>query len=196
MLISRFTKFFVVSYQTFRCYSSTIEILPNKLISGECSFQQISLECGENTNTYPTYNDESYDASSLQCSLYLATSSIPDSGFGIYTTRDIKAGHMIKHYADAPSIVVVDPDLQGGDDLITAHENYFWDSEGYSGFEADAVSELLVNLGSLTNYHPYLKNIDVRILSFFLYSNGKYSGLVHYFYSFLSFLIAIIFCYL
>lgn len=137
-----------------------------------CQNDSLTAVCQDETKPTPhnKVTTAAAEENSKQCSLYLATSSIPNSGFGVYTTRDIKIGTSInKSSAYGPSIVVVDPDIQGGDDLIMAHENYFLDGEGYSGFEADDVSESSVTLGSLANYHPYLRNIDVSSLYLFVH---------------------------
>lgn len=94
-----------------------------------------------------------------QCTLYLAESSIPGAGFGVFTTRDIPKGFHI----DSPVLSIVSTDdyyHNQQQDPVWAHVNYHWSGSGYATFEAFEVSELVVNLGTCANYHTYLTNVD------------------------------------
>jgi len=83
------------------------------------------------------------------CSLYLAPSSIPHSGFGVYTTRDIARGEYINRFLDAPSIPIMDK----GKALRTLR-NYLWGGNLYTEYEAvDHVSVSVPNWSSHCNYH-------------------------------------------
>ena len=98
-----------------------------------------------------------------ECSLYMAPSSIPNSGFGVYTTRTIKKDEPVTPYVDAPSIISIDITAHTGNregDFWT-HVDYLWSGVGLGEFEASEVSENVFVLGCLSNFHTYLKNIKV-----------------------------------
>ena len=96
------------------------------------------------------------------CTLFMAESSIKNSGFGVYTTRLYEKGDLIQPLGDAPSIPITDVSEHYGEEPDWAHVNYYWDADGYTGFEAEEVAEMVLTLGTIANYHPYLKNVEVR----------------------------------
>ena len=98
------------------------------------------------------------------CTLYMAESSIRKSGFGVFTTRPYDEGESIQPLGDAPSIAIADIEEHYGEEPKWAHVNYYWDADGYTGFEAKEVAEMVLTLGTIANYHPYLNNVKVRIL--------------------------------
>lgn len=102
----------------------------------------------------------------FQCNLYLAPSSIPGAGFGVFTTRDIKQNELILDYLDSPSVVVTDmaSHTQNTENDYWTHIDYFWSGDGPAEFEAEDVSENVFMLGSLSNYHTYLRNVKVSIM--------------------------------
>lgn len=86
----------------------------------------------------------------FQCSIYMAPSSIPNAGFGLYTVRDIKAWETLLPMTDAPSIPVCDEYETG--DLDPTHWNhvdYLWGGTGLAEFECEKVSESVVTFGSM-----------------------------------------------
>lgn len=96
-----------------------------------------------------------------ECTLYMAPSSIPGAGLGLFTTRNVAKGERILPYSgtDAPHIVVCDAnhfDIKKSDWL---HYAYFWSGVGYSEFECDKPSESVVTFGAITNFHTYLANV-------------------------------------
>ena len=107
------------------------------------------------------------------CNYYLAPSSIPNSGFGTYTIRDIPQNTLLMQQADAPTIVLSDAarhdqlntDLQQRDPTkmvqpLPVHYNYFWDGSGFADFEVDGRVEISVTtFGAMANYHPFLFNL-------------------------------------
>jgi hypothetical protein len=101
------------------------------------------------------------------CQYYLAPSSIPNAGFGIYTTKAIPPDTPLTQIADAPSIILTDVELhnknsqgEGTDtEIIWNHDNYFWDGTGQGEFEAKVVEESVMTFGAVCNYHTYLKNV-------------------------------------
>ena len=98
----------------------------------------------------------------FQCGIYLATSSIPNSGFGIYTTRSIKRNDFVQPYSEAPSIAVTDfYATHGNTEEDWGHSQYYWDASGRAAYEGDEVSESVMTFGSLCNYHPV--RFDQRI---------------------------------
>lgn len=106
----------------------------------------------ETCKALPRHEDEEWS-----CQFYLAPSSIPNAGFGVYTTKDI-AGDTALKKADAPSIMVYDTNLHFPNKLWSM-DNYFWSGEGSGQFECASVEELVVNFGTSCNYHTYLKNV-------------------------------------
>ena len=133
----------------------------------KCSFsEQVEAESVIDTCSANDTNDPSCKAARSiptykeTCRFYLAPSSIPNSGFGVYTVDFIPAKTPISHVADAPSIVVTDVLLHNdGKTPNWNHHNYFWDGSGQGEFEAATVEEGVVTFGSLCNYHTYLHNI-------------------------------------
>jgi len=95
---------------------------------------------------------------------YLAPSSIPNSGMGIFTVKKIPKLSPIMTTADAPSIIVTDAEKHYGDVPNWAHHGYFWNPHkmkdaAISEFEADIISEIVMTFGALSNYHPYIYNV-------------------------------------
>ena len=94
------------------------------------------------------------------CRFYLAQSSIPNAGFGIYTVDDIPGNIPVTEVADAPSIIVTDLEYHNdGKRTNWNHHNYFWDGSGQGEFESQIVEEGVLTFGSLCNFHTYLKNV-------------------------------------
>lgn len=93
------------------------------------------------------------------CKFYLAPSSIPNSGFGVYTTQAISKDTPLTDGSDAPSVMVYDADVHFTGDRLWSMENYFWSGEGSGQFEASSVEEYVVNFGTSCNFHTYLKGI-------------------------------------
>jgi len=102
--------------------------------------------------------DSSIPLNDNECSLYLAQSSIPGAGFGLFTTRDVQNGEGILPYSDAPTIPICDvKDVEHTD---WVHHSYVWQGMALAKFECAAVSESIVSFGSLCNYHTYLVNAE------------------------------------
>ena len=94
------------------------------------------------------------------CQYYLAPSSIPNAGFGVYTTQSIPANTPLQHQPDSPTIVVTDITLHNKAEIKWLHSHYFWAGDGYS---ADTTSESVLTFGALANYHPYLHSIKPKM---------------------------------
>lgn len=111
-----------------------------------------------------------------QCGIYLAPSSIPSAGLGIFAGVDYPTGSRIG--ASPPSTVgipVVDPvALYEAEELIS---EFGWNAASVGGFSeadfGDAFTLLMGGSGAmLTNFHPTLGNVLPGGLSDVNYSNG------------------------
>ena len=87
------------------------------------------------------------------CNIYMAPSSIPGAGFGIFTMRDIAKGEKILPYADAPSIPLCDDYANGMEETDWNHVDYLWSGQGLAEYECESVSESVVTFGALCNFH-------------------------------------------
>ncbi len=101
--------------------------------------------------------------SGFQCNLYMAPSSIPNSGYGVFTTRAIKTKESVLPYGDVPDIVVTDMDAHTGNIMgdYWTHVDYLWRGDGLAVFEGEHASANVLVLGCLLNYHTFLKNLHV-----------------------------------
>lgn len=107
-------------------------------------------------------NEENIDQ---ECSIYLAESSIPNAGFGIFTTKYLPKGS----YTGAPALSIVTTDMYyhyGERDPDWAQANYNWEGNGYSTFEGLETAETVMNLGTSANYHTFLTNVDHFYLNY------------------------------
>jgi hypothetical protein len=116
---------------------------------------------GEGTSANVNDNDND-NKDGFECGIYLAPSSIPNAGFGIYTTRSIEQDESVQPYPDAPSIPVTNfyEPYQYNQETDWNHFDYVWEPSGPAAFEADSVSESVMTFGSLCNFHPLLKNLS------------------------------------
>lgn len=96
----------------------------------------------------------------------MAPSSIPNSGFGVYTTRTIEKDEPVTPLADAPSVIAIDMTAHTENPLsdFWTHVDYLWSGAGLGEFEASEVSENVFVLGCLSNFHTYLKNLLVSFV--------------------------------
>ena len=90
--------------------------------------------------------------------MYLAPSSIPGAGYGVYTTKPYKMSDEFSEGA-LPAVVIVDTELNMYADAKWPFADYVWEAFGAGAYEA-RLSETWnpTPLGSLGNYHPYLQN--------------------------------------
>ena len=97
-----------------------------------------------------------------KCSLYLAPSSIPNVGLGVFASHSFKEGESIDVICNGPSVVVTDPFNSGESDdgWPWANEMFMW-GVNYANKESDTSMETITNLGSMVNYHPFLDNIQL-----------------------------------
>lgn len=95
----------------------------------------------------------------FECSLYMAPSSIPHAGFGLFVSRNIAKGEYILPYSDAPSIAVCDEYHEGITDNDWNHVDYLWSGSGLAEHECKEGSESVMSFGALSNFHTYLANV-------------------------------------
>jgi len=103
-----------------------------------------------------SFADEDTDGG---CTLYVAESTIPNAGFGVYTTKSFKKGDVIIE-ADTPAIIITDihayqPDEEEPD---WQHRNYLWTAYGQGEYEARKTTESVLTFGAIPNFHPALKS--------------------------------------
>ena len=126
--------------------------------------------------TIPTHNTDNtnpyVDGWPEQCSLYLAPSTIPNSGLGMYTAVDLDQGDNI-----GPADIIVpminiewhnDNTYKGWDspesrtnEFHFLYENYFWTASSVDMMhEAERVHVMSHGFGALANSLPGLVNLD------------------------------------
>ncbi len=128
---------------TFLVFVMTKAYDVNEDKSSTCSFHQQSC-----SRPFPINE-------TFECSIYLAPSSIPNAGFGLFTTRSIASDKKLQEYSEAPSVVVTDfYEPAGNEEGDWNHVDYIWEPTGYSAFEAEEASMSVMTFGSLCNYHP------------------------------------------
>ena len=108
---------------------------------------------------------ENDDTRQLDCGLYMAPSSIPNAGYGLYTARPLQENETI-HPLDL-AIHIVDiyeqVDYQESIDNMTLPEwlihRYRWSPDGSGMYEATDVSQIIGGIGAMPNNHPGFTNI-------------------------------------
>ncbi len=140
---------FLSLFLTFRLsFSSDAQCSPADIVKGVCSAPK------------PKRPDETNDINDkYQCNIYMAKSSIPNAGYGVFAGRDFAENQYLGP-VDSPSISVTDLFYHNQGDPPWAHVNYFWSGDGYTALEAEETAEFTTNVGALANYHTYLVNID------------------------------------
>ncbi len=112
-----------------------------------------NLRTTHTASTTPKH--QSNDNYNHKCSIYLAQSSIPNSGFGLFTTKPIPASHDIQPYPNAPSVIIPDFYVYGNKEEDWTHVEYIWQPMGMAAYESDneASSESAPTFGALCNFH-------------------------------------------
>jgi hypothetical protein len=110
-----------------------------------------------------------HEESQFQCELYLAPSSIPGTGFGIFTTRNIKGEELVLPHSDGPTIVVCGQS-DGSEHFMGVgdwnHDDYLWGPHEFTKTYCHGAKESVMTFGSLCNYHTYLSNIQPSQLKY------------------------------
>ena len=123
----------------------------------------------EATNLHNDSNSSATQKESKKCTVYLAPSSIPGAGMGMYTTAPVLKSHIILP-ADGPSIPIIDPDNDPDSSTssrsrqawINLFSGYWWEhgSNVHTMFESDEAVDYQITMGALPNSHPVLDNLD------------------------------------
>ncbi len=93
------------------------------------------------------------------CTLYVAESTIPNAGFGVYTTKAFKKGDVLIEAAETAIIITdIDTYQPEGEDPDWQHRNYLWTAYGQGAFEARTTAESVLTFGAIPNFHPALKS--------------------------------------
>lgn len=133
---------------TFDCHS--------KLLSEQChpKMQSITHKGADGANMIKSSGDRSSENEETvsSCSLYLAESTIPNSGYGLFSGVD--SPHVIGQPDIAINVIdVVNANIFSG--LEMALSQYSWESNLVGGqFEGKASVALLPGVGSLSNGNP------------------------------------------
>lgn len=125
-----------------------VEESSQSLFARQCSIDDVE-HCKEK-EVRPTETEKD------TCSLYLAPSSIQNSGYGIFTTRSYKMNEEI-FCCRSPSVIVTEKELHSNATWLIA--DYMWHTFGAGAYEASTADTWEPTpLGSLGNYHPFLTN--------------------------------------
>ncbi len=102
-------------------------------------------------------NDMEEDIIEHTCSLYMAESSIPNSGLGVYAGIDIARGDLVD---DMPQVVIPLIDFKDKNKILW---DYPWNGEWYGATFENAEPKILTsNIGMLANSHLGLANSKQR----------------------------------
>eukprot|EP00934_Nitzschia_sp_Nitz4_P007695 Nitzschia sp. Nitz4//scaffold67_size101165//64552//66429//NITZ4_004533-RA/size101165-processed-gene-0.44-mRNA-1//1//CDS//3329556486//7685//frame0 len=108
-------------------------------------------------------------ASSSLCGLYLAPSTIPNAGLGVFTTRALQRGDWIDAGGD-PVIPILDLEWYNGwesEESRNPFQDYVWSGHalgmGSEAFELELVTAMWPGLDAAVNSHPALNNLERSI---------------------------------
>ena len=124
-------------------------------------FQSIENDIKISKSTKKMLNPVSIKVPNRTCRYYIAQSSIPNSGWGIYTAIDIKEDDIVFQ----PEIIV--PIIDIAKHNQKSHnwmpDSYVWQPEvpGIE-FESDHVDAFIPGPGAIPNSYPELNNVGVR----------------------------------
>ena len=102
-------------------------------------------------------NDMEEDVIEQTCSLYMAESSIPNSGLGVYAGIDIARSDLVD---DMPQVLIPLIDFKEKKKILW---DYLWDADWYGGTLENAELKILTtNIGMMANSHLGLVNSNPR----------------------------------
>ncbi len=105
------------------------------------------------------------DIEEQKCKVYLAPSSLPSGGVGMFTTQNLRTGEMILP-SDGPQIPIIDPDYESVESNLAwtnLFSKYWWES-GVTNpglFESEHCAEYQITCGALPNSHVILDNLEI-----------------------------------
>ncbi len=161
---------FLLSYVLLLLAPASVHLVLSKATCTQSNCEEVY---NETESDEPLRRDESV----FSCSVYLAPSSIPGGGMGMFTTKDVRRGGTILP-SDGPSIPVIDVHIDymfetgiiDESDYSRVREawtnlfsGYWWESGAYDAtmFESDFAVDYQITMGALPNSHPILDNLDV-----------------------------------
>lgn len=111
------------------------------------------------------------------CYLYLAPSSIPGAGMGVFTTRPFSRGSTILSSDYGPLIPIIDGNAVH-DHWLGLFNNYIWGHFSMAPdqlwYEADVVTDYQLGLGIFPNYHPFLVNLGAELAKHVTYDDERH----------------------
>jgi hypothetical protein len=162
------------------CWVLVCLFMARLLIEAKDTESSLSVECrmdgtcASNSPTSPTklsyqkiVPNQARDAPKSQvCSLWMAESSIPGAGWGIFAGTAIPAGHelggdVVIQYVDAGHQALLQQAVHDKTVPKMLLYSYFWKSiETHAYFDADQVESIVPGLGMLANGHLGLANVE------------------------------------
>jgi len=102
------------------------------------------------------------------CSIYLAESTIPNAGMGMFTSQAIQEGAEISSTGDGPIIVIhnILQNMGTKTPVGLGHMDYLWHAAIPEDYESAVDQIAMSTVGALANYHPVLINVRNSIGSF------------------------------
>ena len=99
-----------------------------------------------------------------ECALYLAESTIPNSGMGMFTAIDLPSGSLVGSPDIAVPVIDVNWHNQASyqrEEYHFIYENYFWSAQSMRMVDiAESVGVMSHGFGALANSHQGLMNLD------------------------------------
>jgi hypothetical protein len=146
----------------------------SEVSSNVCTNLQQQAGCKVN-DTGSNDIEEQKETHMNTCSVYLAPSSVPGGGLGMFTAKPVKKGDIILP-ADGPSIPIIDPDdsERSKEAWVDLFSGYWWESGTLDPtvFEADKAVDFQITMGALPNSHPCLDNLGARNPEFVPYDDS------------------------
>ena len=157
---------------------------PNEMDPGKDAENDVEIDEQEHSRNVANDKDEDDDAdeerpkqspntdnrpSSIEgwpaeCALYLAESTIPNSGMGMFTAIDLPSGSLVGSPDIAVPIIDVDWHNQARyryEEYHFIYENYFWSAQSMRMVDiAESVGVMSHGFGALANSHQGLMNMD------------------------------------
>jgi hypothetical protein len=129
-----------------------------------------STNVNNNNNNNNNKNDNTTKVEEENpCNLYLAPSSIPNGGYGVFTARSLNKGDIILEN-DGPDILGVDPNqFEGPHTKLLDHVWWSWEGGMSDTMAMDSLggaTDFQIMLGALPNFHTFLSNIHHAVPDF------------------------------
>lgn len=136
-------------------------------VDGTCTTTEDDSAAAAAAATTVNTDKSSIESTIAQCGLYMAESSIPGAGWGVYTGNDVASGialdfhDVVIQYADHEVQSELQKYLYGIKLPEILLSEYFWeDIETDALFDADSVESISPGFGMLANCHLGVVNLD------------------------------------